>query len=240
MIADRYNPHNVSLLEEYLDVQIKDGQHDLFANLAILKLYQFNPTMVQPKVVIDILLLSLISPTTLDSPDFSLAQSLALDRPSQAMLKQQNYDDEEDAASHVDEIDLVLPFLRKAWKLLKECRFKEFWSVWKSEEGEGAERELSITTRYMRAIVDMAQPSLYDLASLTYSKCYDIILPLVRISTQQSSEDNTFLTTTMLPLPFVFSSLPPLPLPSHQSSSLVYKSGWICHLLRTFSNSLEA
>jgi hypothetical protein len=100
--------------------------------------------MVQPKVVIDILLLSLISPTTLDSPDFSLAQSLALDRPSQAMLKQQNYDDEEDAASHVDEIDLVLPFLRKAWKLLKECRFREFWSVWKSEEGEGAEREWSV------------------------------------------------------------------------------------------------
>lgn len=35
---DRYNPHNVALLEEYLDTQIRDGQHDLFANLAILKL----------------------------------------------------------------------------------------------------------------------------------------------------------------------------------------------------------
>jgi hypothetical protein len=27
---------------------------------------------------------------------------------------------------------------------LKECRFREFWSVWKSEEGEGAEREWSV------------------------------------------------------------------------------------------------
>ena len=140
-LADRYNPHNVSLLEEYLDVQIKDGQHDCFANLAILKLYQFNPNMSNVKVVIDILILALVSSPTIDSPDFSLAQSLALDRPSQAMLKQQNYDDEDDAAGHVDEIDLVMPFLQKAWGLLKECRFREFWSTWNTDKSEGAERE---------------------------------------------------------------------------------------------------
>jgi translation initiation factor 3 subunit K len=128
-------------LEEYLDVQIKDGQHDCFANLAILKLYQFNPNMSNVKVVIDILILALVSAPTTDSPDFSLAQSLALDRPSQAMLKQQNYDDEDDAAGHVDEIDLVMPFLQKAWGLLKECKFREFWSTWNTDKSEGAEGE---------------------------------------------------------------------------------------------------
>jgi translation initiation factor 3 subunit K len=128
-------------LEEYLDTQIKDGRHDLFANLAILKLYQFNPNMSNTKVVIDILILSLVSPRTIDSPDYSLTQSLALDRPSQAMLKQQNYDDEDDASAHVDEIELVSPFLQKCWALLKECRFREFWTVWKEDKSEGAERE---------------------------------------------------------------------------------------------------
>ncbi|KAH8088011.1 armadillo-type protein [Filobasidium floriforme] len=137
--VDRYNPHNVSLLEDYLDVQIKDGQHDCFANLAILKLYQFNPNMSNAKVVIDILLLALVSTPTIDSPDFSLAQSLALDRPSQAMLKQQNYDDEDDAAGHVDEIETVMPYLQKLWALLKECKFREFWNVWKSDKSDGAE-----------------------------------------------------------------------------------------------------
>jgi hypothetical protein len=128
-------------LEDYLDVQIKDGQHDCFANLAILKLYQFNPNMSNAKVVIDILLLALVSTPTIDSPDFSLAQSLALDRPSQAMLKQQNYDDEDDAAGHVDEIETVMPYLQKLWALLKECKFREFWNVWKSDKSDGAEGE---------------------------------------------------------------------------------------------------
>ena len=150
--ADRYNPHNVSLLEDYLDVQIKDGQHDCFANLAILKLYQFNPNMANAKVVIDILLLALVSSPTIDSPDFSLAQSLALDRPSQAMLKQQNYDDEDDAAGHVDEIETVMPFLQKAWALLKECKFREFWTVWKSDKSDGAEGELDVDEQARRAL----------------------------------------------------------------------------------------
>jgi hypothetical protein len=35
---DRYNPSNVTLLEEYLDAQVREGHYDLFANLAILKL----------------------------------------------------------------------------------------------------------------------------------------------------------------------------------------------------------
>lgn len=167
-------------MEDYLDVQIKDGQHDCFANLAILKLYQFNPNMSNPKVVIDILLLALVSSPTIDSPDFSLAESLALDRPSQAMLKQQNYDDEDDAAGHVDEIEVVVPYLQKLWALLKECKFREFWQVWKSDKSDGAEGKSSL----------MCYPPLSFLADIVSW-------------TSQSSEVNTSPTTPKPSLPSV-------------------------------------
>lgn len=37
-ITDRYNPSNVSILEDYLYHQIRSGEYDCLANLAILKL----------------------------------------------------------------------------------------------------------------------------------------------------------------------------------------------------------
>jgi len=36
--ADRYNPNNVSILEDYLYHQIRNEEYDCLANLAILKL----------------------------------------------------------------------------------------------------------------------------------------------------------------------------------------------------------
>lgn len=36
--VDRYNPDNVSILEEYLGTQLQNEEYDLMANLAILKL----------------------------------------------------------------------------------------------------------------------------------------------------------------------------------------------------------
>lgn len=38
MLADRYNPTNLSFMEEYLLHQVREGGNDLLANLAILKL----------------------------------------------------------------------------------------------------------------------------------------------------------------------------------------------------------
>lgn len=35
---DRYNPQNVEILEDYLYQQMKQGEYDCLANLAILKL----------------------------------------------------------------------------------------------------------------------------------------------------------------------------------------------------------
>ncbi len=39
----RYNPENRHTLEEYVQMQCRDHGYDLEANLALLKLYQFNP-----------------------------------------------------------------------------------------------------------------------------------------------------------------------------------------------------
>lgn len=36
--VDRYNPDNISILEEYLGQQLQNEEYDLMANLAILKL----------------------------------------------------------------------------------------------------------------------------------------------------------------------------------------------------------
>jgi translation initiation factor 3 subunit K len=38
MYVDRYNPGNLHMMEEYLRDQMEQGEEDLLANLAILKL----------------------------------------------------------------------------------------------------------------------------------------------------------------------------------------------------------
>ena len=41
---ERYNSDNIKNLEHYVDLQAREMWYDLEANLAFLKLYQFNPT----------------------------------------------------------------------------------------------------------------------------------------------------------------------------------------------------
>ncbi|CAO3596138.1 unnamed protein product [Absidia cylindrospora] len=53
--VERYNPENVTVLEQYLDTQCQTGSYDLMANLAILKVYQFNPAEAKEPVIINIL-----------------------------------------------------------------------------------------------------------------------------------------------------------------------------------------
>ncbi|KAF9240947.1 ARM repeat-containing protein [Melanogaster broomeanus] len=75
--VDRYNPSNVGILEDYLYHQIRSDEYDCLANLAILKLYQFNPDLFNPDVVVNILLKAL---TAEPFPDFNLCISLLDDR----------------------------------------------------------------------------------------------------------------------------------------------------------------
>ncbi|KAF8898554.1 armadillo-type protein [Infundibulicybe gibba] len=116
--VDRYNPSNVGLLEDYLYHQIRSEEYDCLANLAILKLYQFNPDLYNPDVVINILIKSL---TASPLPDFNLCISLLDERPANA-----NLDDP-------DPLPALLPLLQELHSLLYRCRFPAFWELYRSD-----------------------------------------------------------------------------------------------------------
>lgn len=103
---ERYNPENLVRLEVYVDEQSSLNEYDLEANLAILKLYQFNPHCFRPEMVVKILLKAL---THMPHTDFILCKSL-LDLQSMP---------ERD----VQDILRVMEF----HTLLETCQFKEFW-----------------------------------------------------------------------------------------------------------------
>ncbi|KAI6031869.1 ARM repeat-containing protein [Pisolithus microcarpus] len=106
---DRYNPSNVGILEDYLYHQIRSEEYDCLANLAILKLYQFNSDLYNPDVVVNILLKAL---TAEPFPDFDLCTSLLDDRL------------------------ILLPILTNLYNLLHQCRFPAFWTFYHSDELE--------------------------------------------------------------------------------------------------------
>ncbi|KAF8633939.1 hypothetical protein AX15_001123 [Amanita polypyramis BW_CC] len=119
--VDRYNPSNVSILEDYLYHQIRSGEYDCLANLAILKLYQFNPDLYNPDVVVNILIKAL---TSIPLPDFNLCISLLDDRPINATLDEP------------DPLPSLLPAIKNLHNLLYRCRFPAFWEYYRSGDLE--------------------------------------------------------------------------------------------------------
>ncbi|XP_064622856.1 eukaryotic translation initiation factor 3 subunit K-like [Lineus longissimus] len=100
---DRYNPENLATLERYIEMQCRDNTYDLEANLAVLKLYQFNPMYFQTGVTAHILLKAL---TNLPHYDFTLCKCL------------------------IDAIRLEEESLQRIMTLadmLETCQFKDFW-----------------------------------------------------------------------------------------------------------------
>ncbi|KIY45418.1 ARM repeat-containing protein [Fistulina hepatica ATCC 64428] len=127
--VDRYNPSNIGILEDYLYHQLRSGEYDCLANLAILKLYQFNPDLYNADVVINVLLKAL---TTCPGPDFNLCISLLDDRPPN---------------SNIDEPDTLpsyLPILRGLHDLLFRCRFPAFWAVYRSSQLEALRENYTV------------------------------------------------------------------------------------------------
>lgn len=108
---DRYNPENIPILEEYVQYQIENRKYNLDANLALLKLYQFNPNHFQTLVTAHILLKAL---TNLPHADFVLCKCLI-----------DNSKLEEEGLLHKI-IDLS--------DLLERCQFREFWSLLRKED----------------------------------------------------------------------------------------------------------
>ncbi|KAL3266863.1 hypothetical protein HHI36_011015 [Cryptolaemus montrouzieri] len=70
---ERYNPENLPTLERYVEIQSRENAYDLEANLAVLKLYQFNPHSFSKDITSQILLKAL---TNLPHTDFILCKCL--------------------------------------------------------------------------------------------------------------------------------------------------------------------
>ncbi|XP_053684580.1 eukaryotic translation initiation factor 3 subunit K [Sabethes cyaneus] len=101
---ERYNPEHLKVIESYVEEQARDNQYDLEANLACLKLYQFNPQLMNLDITYTILLKSL---TNFPHTDFVLCKCL--------LLPAQMNDDT------VKEIIYLADILEK-------CDFTLFWS----------------------------------------------------------------------------------------------------------------
>jgi len=112
---DRYNPENLSVLEKYVNIQVQENTYDLEANLAVLKLYQFNPSYYQTSVAVQILLKAL---TNLPYTDLNLCKSL---------LDGARMDDEN-----------VVKVLELS-EMLETCQFSLFWATLSEEEDLVAE-----------------------------------------------------------------------------------------------------
>ncbi|KAI8075494.1 armadillo-type protein [Gilbertella persicaria] len=100
--VERYNPENVTVLEEYLTKQCESKEYDLEANLALLKLYQFNPSLAKEPVIVKILVKSL---TAIPAPDFNLCLYLLAEH------------------AHLESIEK----LTDLQQLLEQARYAKFW-----------------------------------------------------------------------------------------------------------------
>ncbi|ORX85258.1 ARM repeat-containing protein [Anaeromyces robustus] len=109
--VERYDTEKIPLLHEYIDEQLANKvQYDSAANLAVLKLYQFNPDQINFKYISAILTKAL---TALPDPEFNLCLALL------------NLDICND------------PTVSRLWELqksLEQCRFKDFWVLLADEE----------------------------------------------------------------------------------------------------------
>ncbi|XP_017585043.1 PREDICTED: eukaryotic translation initiation factor 3 subunit K [Corvus brachyrhynchos] len=101
----RYNPENLATLERYVETQAKENAYDLEANLAVLKLYQFNPAFFQTGVTAQILLKAL---TNLPHTDFTLCK---------CMIDQ----------AHQEERPIRQ--ILYLGELLETCHFQSFWQA---------------------------------------------------------------------------------------------------------------
>lgn len=71
----RYNTDHLKVFEDYVEEQARDNTYHLEANLAVLKLYQFNPKNLNMNITITILLKAL---TNFPHTDFTLCKCLLI------------------------------------------------------------------------------------------------------------------------------------------------------------------
>ncbi|GAA5879958.1 hypothetical protein JCM8547_008600 [Rhodosporidiobolus lusitaniae] len=149
--VDRYNPSNVHLLEDYLQQQLATDQYDILANLALLKLYQFNPAILSPSAALSVLFLTLAHAPF--SPDFSLAWSLLGDSfvtgaalPPPLPTSDDDSEDDDDEGAPASSRSPAQPNGEKETaerlfalsKLLQARKFRDFWALLREGAKEGS------------------------------------------------------------------------------------------------------
>ncbi|GAA5975554.1 hypothetical protein JCM11641_003532 [Rhodosporidiobolus odoratus] len=159
--VDRYNPSNVHLLEDYLQQQLANDQYDILANLALLKLYQFNPAICSPSAALSVLFLALAHAPF--SPDFSLAWSLLSDSfvaGAALPAPHANSDDEDDeeagarsATEPRGEKETAQRLLALS-KLAQARKFRKFWRLLR--EGDAAAPKETEVKRGVEALARSA------------------------------------------------------------------------------------
>lgn len=107
--VNRYNPENVSQLEDCVRTMCSENRYDRDISLTILKLYQLNPDRWDEAVVRSILMKTLME---LPAPDFALAKSLI-------------------DANRLNSVELKRVLDLGA--VLESCNFAAFWKLMRGE-----------------------------------------------------------------------------------------------------------
>ena len=116
---DRYNPENIKVFSDYVTTQCGDGTVDIVANLALLKLYQFNIHELKEDVIIRVLTKALLSFYT---ADFSTALHLL---PPYVTTT---------AEPETDSLSDQCQRLLHLYTLLDSARYSEFWSEFEKDD----------------------------------------------------------------------------------------------------------
>ncbi|GAD92136.1 eukaryotic translation initiation factor 3 subunit EifCk, putative [Paecilomyces variotii No. 5] len=122
---DRYNPETTTVFQDYVVQQCEDRTFDCYANLALLKLYQFNPHLLQPETTTNILAKAL---TVFPSPAFSLSLAL-LPAHTQPFPSAS----EESSAQTSDFVESIQKLARLN-TLLESAQYSLFWSTFNSDD----------------------------------------------------------------------------------------------------------
>ncbi|KXT15488.1 hypothetical protein AC579_3373 [Pseudocercospora musae] len=118
---DRYNPETTTVFQEYVAQQCENQTYDCYANLALLKLYQFNPHLSHAETTTNVLVKSL---TVFPSPDFSLALALLPPYVLQTTTDKQPSGSLTEAVQH----------LSKLHDQLNNAQYRDFWDTFESDD----------------------------------------------------------------------------------------------------------
>ncbi|KAK2743233.1 hypothetical protein FQN57_004922 [Myotisia sp. PD_48] len=127
---DRYNPETTAVFQDYVAQQCEDRTFDCYANLALLKLYQFNPHLLHAETTTNILAKAL---TVFPSPAFSLSLSLL---PTYTQPFQTSVTSGRSSTLPMQTTDFVESVQKLATlsTLLESAQYSAFWSTLNSDD----------------------------------------------------------------------------------------------------------